>query len=266
MPAQNTDKSWEEFGKENPYYWVTTIDEYVDEKWNEETQKKFFEDSTKYIHNILEIIHKHIDPNFSPKNALDFGCGVGRVTIPLSKMSKKVVGTDVSSTMLKEAEKLSTHEKTENTTFVKGDDELSKITDTFNFVHSIYVFQHIPFKRGKKILDRILSSLEPDGVGVLQFLIYNDLSIYKKLIYWAKVNIPLVHNIFNIIKRKSWNSPMMQLNNYNLNYILQKLKENGCGHSYIRYTKEDYYHGVIIFFQKSTEKTSDNLIAIDDIP
>ena len=86
MSTQNTDKSLEEFEKENPYYWVTTIDEYVDDNWNEETQKKFFEDSTKYIHNILAIIHKHIDPNFTLTNAIDFGCGVGRVTIPLSKM------------------------------------------------------------------------------------------------------------------------------------------------------------------------------------
>ena len=266
MSAQNTDKSWEKLGKEDPYYWVTTIDEYVDEKWSDETQKKFFEESTKYVHSILEIIHRHIDPNFTPTNALDFGCGVGRVTIPLSKICKTVVGTDVSSTMLKEAEKLSTQEETENITFVKGDDELSKVKGTFNFIHSIYVFQHIPFNRGKKILNKLLSSLEPDGVGVLQFLVHNELPVSKELIYWVKVNIPLAHKIFNLIKGKSWNTPMMQLNNYNLNYILQALKEHGCGHSYIRYTKEDYYHGVIIFFQKSTEKTSDNLIALGDIP
>jgi len=266
MPAQNTDKSWEKLGQQNPFYWVTTMDEYIDEKWNEETQAIFFDDSSKYVYNILKIINKHIDPEFKPISALDFGCGVGRVSIPLSKSCKNVVGADVSSSMLEAAEKLCKQQNIDNIELIKSDDNLSEITGTFNFVHSIYVFQHIPFKRGKKILKKILSSLEPDGVGVFQFLIKNELPASKKLIYWIKVNIPLAHNIFNIIKGKPWNTPMMQLNNYNLNYILQKLKENGCGHSYIRYTKEDYYHGVIIFFQKTEKNENNNFIELGDIP
>jgi ubiquinone/menaquinone biosynthesis C-methylase UbiE len=266
MTTQDSDKSWEKLGQKNPYYWVTTMDEYVDKKWDQETQAKFFNDSANYLNKILRIINGHIDSNFTPTNALDFGCGVGRVTIPLSKVCKSVVGTDVSSSMLEAADKLCKEEDIGNIKLVKGDDNLSKVTGTFDFIHSIYVFQHIPFKRGKIILDRLLSSLEPNGVGTLQFLIHNELSISKKLIYWTKVNIPLACNIFNIIKGKSWNTPMMQLNNYNLNYILQTLKKNGCEHSYIRYTKEDEYYGALIFFQKNEETEKNNFIELGDIP
>ena len=34
----------------------------------------------------MQMIHQYIDPAFRAQKALDFGCGVGRLIVPLAKM------------------------------------------------------------------------------------------------------------------------------------------------------------------------------------
>ena len=71
---------------------------------------------------ILSNIHKHLDPGFQPINALDFGCGVGRLVIPLAKISTSAVGIDVSESMLAEARKNCELNSVHNIDLVKSDD------------------------------------------------------------------------------------------------------------------------------------------------
>ncbi|HKJ31811.1 MAG TPA: class I SAM-dependent methyltransferase [Balneolales bacterium] len=98
---------------------------------------------------ILKKIRKYVDPHFSINRALDFGCGVGRLLIPLSVYSSHVTGVDVSESMLDEARKNCEARQITNVDFIKSDDDLSLLNRKFNFIHSYIVFQHIPAKRGE---------------------------------------------------------------------------------------------------------------------
>ena len=51
----------------------------------------------------MDEITRHVDPTFAPSRTLDFGCGVGRVAIPLARRFEHVVGLDVSPGMLTRA-------------------------------------------------------------------------------------------------------------------------------------------------------------------
>ena len=136
-------KNWEKFGKKDPYYQVTTDSEFKDVKLTRDVRKKFFKNGENYVDRIFKIIKKHLDSDFSPERVLDFGCGVGRVAIPLTKRCKYVLGVDIAESMIAEAEK-----NREN--YVLNNLDLSDDTDCliagdkcFDFIHSIYVFQHI---------------------------------------------------------------------------------------------------------------------------
>ena len=88
----------------------------------------------------------HIDPSFSINHALEFGCGVGRLVIPLAKIAKRVTGIDVSESMINEAKRNCESRKINNVFLTKTDDSLSLLANNYDFMLSFIVFQHIPAK------------------------------------------------------------------------------------------------------------------------
>jgi hypothetical protein len=83
----NTDKAWEAWAKIDPYYAVLT-----DERFRAGNDPgEFFDSGEKHIDQAFRTITS-IAPAFAPQAAIDFGCGVGRLLIPLSRrasMSQK---------------------------------------------------------------------------------------------------------------------------------------------------------------------------------
>lgn len=261
--GNNSDQDWGKLAEQDRYYWVTTFEKYRDEQMSEDRREEFFGEASDYLEKLLAIIRRHLDPSFKINRALDFGCGTGRVAVPLAKVATEVVGLDIAEGMLSEARKNSEFLGLSNLRVGLSDDSLTEASGPFDFVHSIYVFQHIPFSRGKVIVQQMLDRLDAGGVLALQFLISNDLSKVKKASYWMRVHVSFVKNILNVLNRKKWAAPMMQLNSYSLNSILDLLKAGGCREFYLRNTKDGPYNGVIVIAKK---KKPDDFIDLGDIP
>lgn len=68
-------------------------------------KKEFFRSGYDYIDHVIKLIKNHIYPTYTVNKAFDFGCGVGRLVIPLTEIADHVTGVDVSESMLKEAKK-----------------------------------------------------------------------------------------------------------------------------------------------------------------
>jgi ubiquinone/menaquinone biosynthesis C-methylase UbiE len=67
----------------------------------------------------MQTIRSAFDPEFRPCRVLDFGCGVGRCTIPFARIAEEVVALDVSPSMLREAEKNCLERALDNVMFLK---------------------------------------------------------------------------------------------------------------------------------------------------
>jgi tRNA/tmRNA/rRNA uracil-C5-methylase (TrmA/RlmC/RlmD family) len=96
------DKVWEFYGKTNPYFGVSTIDKFKDENLTRSAKDEFFQTGEAHIVRIWGEIEGSFINDFKPKRALDFGCGVGRLVLPLSSRCAEVVGVDISPQMLEE--------------------------------------------------------------------------------------------------------------------------------------------------------------------
>ena len=46
-------------------------------------------------------------------------------------------------------------------------------------------------------------------------------------LYWASANIPGVKIVQNILARRAWNAPAMQMNHYPLGHIVARLAAHG---------------------------------------
>ncbi|NOK79100.1 MAG: class I SAM-dependent methyltransferase [Chloroflexi bacterium AL-N5] len=240
----NTDRDWEYYGKNDPYYGVFTSDEFRSSTLGDEQIARFFQSGEEYIEQILGTIYKCVDSEFSPNKVLDFGCGVGRLVIPLAKRFDSVTGVDVSRSMIVEAEKNCIKFNLSNVEFVQSDDRLSLLSGTFDLIHSYIVFQHIPVRRGEAIFRQLLNTLNPGGVGVLQF-IYRSNPL--KRVFDA---VPFANTLYSIYKGKPIGDRPIQMNQYNLNSLFAGLQSAGCQNLYISFTRHANNYGVTLFFQK----------------
>jgi SAM-dependent methyltransferase len=257
----NTDGTWEYYGRTNPYFGVLTHAEFSGDL-SDEARARFFDTGRQYIDLIFSNIRDHLDPAFAPRRALDFGCGVGRLALPIARLCESVVGVDVSESMLEHARSNARALGIENALFVKGDDDLGLVTGTFDFLNSFIVFQHIPPPRGEAIVRKMISLLNEGGVGALQFTYAYEsrTSFARRALVQAYTKMPLVWNVRNLMKGRPFGEPMMQMNEYNLNRLFRILQESGCHLVLSRPTQTgsfgQAFYGIILLFQKRVLDTS----------
>lgn len=245
------EKNWESIAKSNPYYAVVTFDKFSSENINAATLENFFDSGEKYVESIWQEIESNFVPEFRPRKALDFGCGVGRLTIPIAQRSEAAIGVDISENMLKEARQNSEKFGVKNINFVKGDNQLSKISGEFDFVHSFIVFQHIKPKIGEAIFEKLVKNLADEGIGVLHFTYSDNLfSAAQKLRIKLYRDFRWIYQLRNLIRRRS--EPFIQMYLYDLNRLLVILQENDCHKCQIRFSHHGN-EGALLFFQKRKE-------------
>ncbi|NET33188.1 MAG: class I SAM-dependent methyltransferase [Cyanothece sp. SIO1E1] len=243
-----TDQQWEKYGKRDPYFGVIRDEKYCLENLNGQAIADFFKSGEDYIDYILKLIKQHLDPDFSPQKAVDFGCGVGRLVMPLARRSQQVVGMDVSEAMLAEAMKNCDAHSFKNVDLIKSDDNLTQLQGQYNLIHSYIVFQHIPVKRGERIFAQLLEHLAPNGIGVFHFTYAKShpLNQIRSLVQ----AIPFSYNLLNLIKGRDFSAPYMQMNTYNLNRLLLILQKSNIQRFYTEFKDHGGELGVLLFFQK----------------
>jgi SAM-dependent methyltransferase len=215
----NTDDAWKKFGEVDPYFGVVTHTEYHSWSLTEEAREQFFVSGEEHVKRIMKVL-RDINPEFSPTRAIDFGCGVGRVTLPLARESSSVLGVDVSAGMLSEAQKNASNQGISNVTFA------SEVSGRFDLIHSYIVFQHIPVRRGLIIMRDLVSRLDPGGMAVIQFPY--DASLRLKLAFRMQQLGPITNYPLNIIKGRALNYPAMTTFCYGVPSVLNVLRDAGA--------------------------------------
>jgi SAM-dependent methyltransferase len=156
--ARNTDADWQLIGEQDPYYGVLTDPRFRRESMTDADKLDFFASGRADIHSLLHRIRTLFGP-FEPKSALDFGCGVGRLTRPLAELTGDAVGFDVSSGMLAEARQYSAT----GAAFVDIFPQRQ-----FDWVISLMVLQHITPTHGYEAVGKLLEAVAPGGGITLQ--------------------------------------------------------------------------------------------------
>jgi len=246
----DTDRAWRDYGRCDPYYGVLSDARYHADVIDERARADFYASGEQDIERTFAWIRHALDPAFAPRRALDFGCGLGRLTLPLAKRAGHVTGVDISPDMLESAEKTCARAGVANVDFVLSDDALSRVTGTYDFVHSFIVFQHIPPARGEAMLTRLLEHLSDGGIGALHFTFGSRLSGTLRLVQRLRKRVPLVNNLVNVAKGRGFWYPPMQMNAYDLNRLSMILIGQGCHELSTRFTDHGGHIGAVLFFRK----------------
>jgi SAM-dependent methyltransferase len=170
VKMRNTDADWAAISSKDPYYAVLTSPAFLTENLNDAVIEEFFRTGRADVEEILRLIRTHINPSFSPKRALDFGSGVGRLVLAMADHAERVTGIDISPSMLAEA-KFNAASRQPG----KVIDFVDAIPDgPFDWISSVLVFQHIPPAVGMVRLRELLSRLASGGVASLNFTAFRE--------------------------------------------------------------------------------------------
>jgi SAM-dependent methyltransferase len=246
----NTDYSWNKFGKSDPYFGVLSDERYRQSGMTGDIRSEFFGSGERHVETVFATIRAHVDPGFSPQSALEFGCGVGRLAIPLARRIPKVIAADVSDAMLSEAARNCVELGVDNVAFVRSDDALRGVPKDLDFIHSFIVFQHIPTPRGLAILKHMLGLLAENGIGALHFTFARRASRFRIFLQRSCGSLPFVKNFYYLTLGKGFFHPHMEMNYYDVNKILDALYEQGCNDVHLRFSNHDGFIGAMFYFKK----------------
>jgi SAM-dependent methyltransferase len=250
MPGVEPDEAWEAYGKRDPYFGVLADERYRSSRLDDRARAEFFRTGEEHVASVLATVRRRLDAEFRPSRALDFGCGVGRLLVPLAAICEEVVGVDVSESMLAEAHRNCERRAIDNVRLVRSDDGLTAVRGRFDLVHSVIVFQHIPPPRGLEILRALLEVLEDGGVGVLHFTFARRAPRLRRTVHWLRKRVPLVHGAVNLVQGRPFSYPMMQMNDYDLARVLEILQRAGVTESFVELTDHGGHLGAMLYFRK----------------
>lgn len=221
----NPSQQWERFGRDDPYYGVYSVDEFRQGNLDDDARERFFASGAEHVDGVLEQVRRWVRPDFSPSAVLDHGCGVGRLVVPFAERAERVVGVDVSGSMLAEARSNCEQRGLTNVEFVEAA-RLDTLQPQFDLVHSYIVLQHIPRKTGEQIFTTLASLVRPGGVGVLHVPVGAPGPL-AQLHTWVTRAIPFAYNVVNVLRGRPWSYPHMQMNTYRLNTLVMTLVRQG---------------------------------------
>jgi SAM-dependent methyltransferase len=242
----STDHEWVRWGQQDPYFAVITDAKFRSAKLTEAARQEFFDSGRYHVQYVMDACRRLAGPAFVPARALDFGCGVGRVALPLAQKVQTVVGVDVSPAMLAEARNNCEQQGIRNVELRLSDDDLSAVQGPYDLVHSCITFQHIDVQRGRHFFKRLVDLLAEGGVGAIQIT-------YAKAYHASTFGqppppAPAQARKIRIDPRSP--DPEMQMNPYSLSELAFLLQAAGVQSFQADFTDHGGELGVFLFFSK----------------
>jgi SAM-dependent methyltransferase len=157
-------RTYEKLGRDDPLYAVLSRKDLQHNKWD---PAEFFQTGEREIRGILEYVDGLSLPLLRQR-ALDFGCGVGRLSQALAEYFERVVGVDIAESMVQRAREFNRHGERVDY-MVNATDDLEILDrDSFDFVYTNITLQHIPPEIGGKYIREFFRVLRPGGVAIFQ--------------------------------------------------------------------------------------------------
>lgn len=223
----STDRDWESWGKQDPYYGVLSEERFRAGTLTGDRRQDFFRSGEAHVATLLDTIRRMFAADFSPARSLDFGCGVGRLLIPLAQRSAHATGVDVSPSMLAEAAANCGAAGVGNIELVRSDDALSSVGSDYDLVHSHLVFAHIHPTRGLAFIDTLAEKVRPGGFIAVQVPYACSAPRWKRVLVQLRYRVPLLHVLRNVLRGRPPGEPAMQLHVYPLPRLFRMLRRRG---------------------------------------
>ena len=164
MNLDEASRNWTALGEKDPLWVVLTAPDKKGNRWEEE---EFFATGQREM---AEVFTRLESAGTTPAagRALDFGCGVGRLTQALAARFDAVEGVDISASMLRHAEKFNRFPDRVKYHLNVRPDLGTFPTGQYDFICSLIALQHTPPRFQRGYLADFLRLLKPGGCAYFQ--------------------------------------------------------------------------------------------------
>lgn len=157
-------RNWNQLGHRDPLESILTRTPDKTAAWDVD---EFFRTGGLEVARVMAHVDR-LAPSLSKARALDFGCGVGRVTQGLADHFTEAVGVDVAVSMVEAARKWNRQPDRCRFTLNEATDLRQFESNGFDLVYSRLVLQHIPPNLVKGYIPELVRVLKPDGLLMFQ--------------------------------------------------------------------------------------------------
>jgi SAM-dependent methyltransferase len=158
-------RTWESLGRSDPLWAVFTRDGTEPGAWDEQD---FLDSGRAVVARVLAELDD-LDVLVPPGPALDFGCGVGRISLALADHMDEIHGVDISEPMIARAREMAAGRDPAPEYHLNVNPDLRIFADgTFAFAASFIVLQHMPPQHALSYVREFVRVLAPGGVAVFQ--------------------------------------------------------------------------------------------------
>ena len=167
MKLKNLQKHWEAFGQMNPMGAILTGNHLPvpwDRQWDDNA---FFQTGVAEIDQVMEYAAS-LPVSFARQRALDFGCGIGRLTQALAAHFSEVRGVDIAPSMIKAAYQFNAYGDRCHYDLNLASDLRLFPNDHFDFIYSNIVLQHMEPRYSRKYIREFIRVLVRGGLLIFQ--------------------------------------------------------------------------------------------------
>lgn len=238
-------ENWDAYGRTDPFWAIATRKEKKGNKWD---INEFFQTGKTQIDWAIGELQL-IDVEIEYAAALDFGCGVGRVSQALANYFDRVVGVDIAPSMIELAHKYNAF-RDRCQYYLNQESNLSIFEEnTFDFVFSTDVLQHMDPEIAKNYIKEFLRVLAPRGTLMFQMPSDNS-QVIRKILYKLGIN----NRAGSLI---SWlrGTPYMEFHYIRKEIIEQTISKYGG--TVKKTIPNPRSHGVISYYYVATKNEQD---------
>jgi SAM-dependent methyltransferase len=164
---KESSNQWTSLGATDPLWAVLSDPEKKGGKWNLE---EFLATGDADIERFSRLIERHSALRRPFGDVLDFGCGVGRLSLAWSKQARSVTGVDVASTMIDRAREVLSG-RPNATVRLNTEPNLAQFsTESFDVVASHITLQHVPPEAALMYIREFARITRPGGVTAFQIV------------------------------------------------------------------------------------------------
>jgi len=156
--------TWEHLGAADPLWAILSAPEKQYNQWNLD---EFMATGGPTIEALLRLLDE-FGLTVNRARALDFGCGVGRLSQPLAEQFERVAGVDISDSMIRFARRVNRHGDRVLYHHNPAPDLHLFADNAFDLVFSNITLQHVPPRISLPYIAEFVRVVKPDGVVVFQ--------------------------------------------------------------------------------------------------
>jgi SAM-dependent methyltransferase len=164
MNLDDLKRNWEAFGDTDPFWAILTDPSKKKNRWNPD---EFFATGEAEVDCLMDAVAALSVP-LKRDTALDFGCGVGRVTQALCARFGCCAGVDIAGSMIRLARQYNRFGDRCQYYVNETDDLRIFDNDRFDLIYCNIVLQHIPPDYSQRYIREFIRVLAPGGTAVFQ--------------------------------------------------------------------------------------------------